>query len=108
MKRIFSILIFFVGLFLLAVHPASAAPASITNFRWTARNDGDPPFVRIAMDLSHAVKAEAAIDEEGKNFQLILRDTAKGSALHQYEWMNGLLISPLSQKKTATPIWISS
>lgn len=37
------------------------------------------------MDLSHAVKAEAAIDEEGKNFQLILRDTAKGSALHQYE-----------------------
>ena len=85
MKRIFSILIFFVSLFLLAVHPASAAPASITNFRWTARNDGDPPFVRIAMDLSHAVKAEAAIDEEGKNFQLILRDTAKGSALHQYE-----------------------
>ena len=85
MKRIFSILIFFVSLFLLTVHPASAAPASITNFRWTARNDGDPPFVRIAMDLSHAVKAEAAIDEEGKNFQLILRDTAKGSALHQYE-----------------------
>lgn len=85
MKRIFSILIFFISLFLLAVYPASAAPASITNFRWTARNDGDPPFVRIAMDLSHAVKAEAAIDEEGKNFQLILRDTAKGSALHQYE-----------------------
>lgn len=99
MKRIFSILIFFVSLFLLAVHPASAAPASITNFRWTARNDGDPPFVRIAMDLSHAVKAEAAIDEEGKNFQLILRDTAKGSALHQYEMDERAIDSPLSQKK---------
>ena len=98
MKRIFSILIFFVSLFLLAVHPASAAPASITNFRWTARNDGDPPFVRIAMDLSHAVKAEAAIDEEGKRVPLFIN----------MKWMNGLLISPLSQKKTATPIWISS
>ena len=59
MKRIFSILIFFVSLFLLAVHPASAAPASITNFRWTARNDGDPPFVRIAMDLSHGFRSSS-------------------------------------------------
>ncbi|MFR8828590.1 MAG: hypothetical protein ACLVHE_03110 [Dialister invisus] len=78
MKRIFSILIFFVGLFLLAVHPASAAPASITNFRWTARNDGDPPFVRIAMDLSHAVKAEAAIDEEGEKFSTDFKRYCQG------------------------------
>ncbi|MFR8056771.1 MAG: hypothetical protein ACLU45_00725 [Dialister invisus] len=68
MKRIFSILIFFVSLFLLAVHPASAAPASITNFRWTARNDGDPPFVRIAMDLSHAVKQKPLLMKKGKIF----------------------------------------
>lgn len=108
MKRIFSILIFFVSLFLLAVHPASAAPASITNFRWTARNDGDPPFVRIAMDLSHAVKAEAAIDEEGKNFQLILRDTAKGSALHQYEMDERAIDFATVSEKMATPIWMSS
>ena len=33
MKRIFSILIFFVSLFLLAVHPASAAPARISDGR---------------------------------------------------------------------------
>ena len=55
MKRIFSILIFFVGLFLLAVHPATTKTAFISIFRLTSRNDGDQPFVRISMDLSHAV-----------------------------------------------------
>lgn len=45
---------------------ALAKDAQVTALRWTSRNDGNPPFVRIAMDLSKAVHAEAAIDDAGK------------------------------------------
>ena len=55
---------------------AASSGASMTNLRWTSRNDGNPPFVRIAMDVTKAVKAEAAIDEEGKNFELVLKNTS--------------------------------
>ncbi len=86
MKKLISTLLFFIiALFAFSQPVSAASPASITDFRWTSRNDGDPPFVRIAMDLSKAVKAEAAIDDEGKNFQVILRNTSKGNAQHQYE-----------------------
>ncbi len=64
---------------------AEAAKSEITDLRWTSRNDGDPPFVRIAMDLSHAVRAEAAMDDSGKNFEILLKDTAKGNAKAQYD-----------------------
>lgn len=62
-----------------------AENAEITSFRWTARNDGDPPFVRIAMDLSKAIHAEAAIDNEGKNFEVILKKTSMGKIASQYD-----------------------
>ena len=69
----------------LAASEACAANAEITDFRWTARNDGDPPFVRIVADLSKAVKAEAAIDASGKNFEVILKDTKKSIGKSQYD-----------------------
>lgn len=69
----------------LAASEACAANAEITDFRWTARNDGDPPFVRIVADLSKAVKAEAAIDTAGKNFEVILKDTKKSIGKSQYD-----------------------
>lgn len=69
----------------LAASEAWAQDAEITDFRWTARNDGDPPFVRIVADLSKAVKAEAAIDTAGKNFEVILKDTKKSIGKSQYD-----------------------
>ena len=54
-----------------AGNEAWAKEAEITDLRWTARNDGDPPFVRIVTDLTKAVQAEAAIDKSGKNFEVI-------------------------------------
>lgn len=62
----------------------AANQTTITQFRWTARNDGNPPFVRIAMDLSKPVHAEAAIDKSGKNFEVVLYNTDKGTAKHEY------------------------
>ena len=64
---------------------AASSGASMTNLRWTSRNDGNPPFVRIAMDVTKAVKAEAAIDEEGKNFELVLKNTSMGNVNDQYD-----------------------
>lgn len=64
---------------------ALAKDAQVTALRWTSRNDGNPPFVRIAMDLSKAVHAEAAIDDTGKNFEVVLKKTSMGSVASQYD-----------------------
>lgn len=64
---------------------ALAKDAQVTALRWTSRNDGNPPFVRIAMDLSKAVHAEAAIDDAGKNFEVVLKKTSMGNVSSQYD-----------------------
>lgn len=64
---------------------ALAKDAQVTALRWTSRNDGNPPFIRIAMDLSKAVHAEAAIDDAGKNFEVVLKKTSMGSVASQYD-----------------------
>lgn len=64
---------------------ALAKDAQVMALRWTSRNDGNPPFVRIAMDLSKAVHAEAAIDDAGKNFEVVLKKTSMGSVASQYD-----------------------
>ena len=68
-----------------AGNEAWAKDAEITDLRWTARNDGDPPFVRIVTDLTKAVQAEAAIDKSGKNFEVILKNTQKSFSGSQYD-----------------------
>lgn len=64
---------------------ALAKDAQLTALRWTSRNDGNPPFIRIAMDLSKAVHAEAAIDDAGKNFEVVLKKTSMGRVASQYD-----------------------
>ena len=91
MKHTIQLFLTFLVLLLLSFflpHLAEAKQATITDLRWTSRNDGDPPFVRIAMDLTKAVHAEAAIDEEGKNFEVILKNTDIGNAKSQYDMDN--------------------
>lgn len=68
-----------------AGNEAWAKDAAITDLRWTARNDGDPPFIRIVTDLTKAVQAEAAIDKSGKNFEVILKNTQKSFSGSQYD-----------------------
>ena len=88
MKPLIKICILLFSFLVLSLQGAVAAENQITGFRATARNDGDPPFVRIAMDLERATHAEAALDDSGKNFELILKHTKAGSALGQYDDMD--------------------
>ncbi len=85
MKYIKTLIAFLALLLLPFAISCEAAKSEITDLRWTSRNDGDPPFVRIAMDLSRAVHAEAAMDSSGKNFELLLKDTSIGKAKPQYD-----------------------
>ena len=78
---------------------ALAKDAQVTALRWTSRNDGNPPFVRIAMDLSKAVHAEAAIDDAGKNFEVVLKKTSMGSVASQYDMVpRAIDFATLSEK----------
>ena len=78
--------ILFAFLFLISLSlTAEAAKSEITDLRWTSRNDGDPPFVRIALELTNAVHAEASMDSDGKNFELLLKNTSMGNAKAQYD-----------------------
>ena len=65
--------------------PVMAKSAEVNSLRWTVHNEGNPPYVRIAMDLTRAVHAEAAIDDAGKNFEVIMRNTAMGNVASQYD-----------------------
>lgn len=87
MKKIFLFLLFLLFLFAALLSPSCEAwaAAEVTDLRWTARNDGNPPFVRIVMDLSQKVKAVAALDDSGKNLEIVLNGTQKGSSVsHDY------------------------
>ena len=89
MKNLFKLLIPLLVLLLIPFGSTSLAKdAQLTDFRWTSRNDGNPPFVRIVMDLSKAVHAEAAMDDSGKNLEVILGNTSKGGTASQFDNMD--------------------
>ena len=63
--------LFLAALFLLFLLPlaggARASAAEVSDLRWSARNDGKPPFVRVVLDLTGSVKAVAALSDDGSN-----------------------------------------
>ena len=62
-----------------------ASAADVTDLRWTARNDGNPPFVRLALDLSQKVKAVAALSSDGKSLEVMLKDSKTNAKVsHDY------------------------
>lgn len=88
MKKTLAFFLLCIMILFSAVVPVRAAETQgiVTDMVWTSRNDGDPPFVRIVLNLSRSVKAEAAIDEAGKNLQVILKNTTKKEGVaHQYD-----------------------
>lgn len=92
MKQLIKVLILFLSFFALTLQGVSAKDNQVTGFRATARNDGNPPFVRIAMDLEKATHAEAALNDSGTNFEVILKNTKAGAALGQYDDMDSRAI----------------
>lgn len=71
---------------------AFASNATVTDLRYSSRNDKNPPFMRVVVDLSKPVYAEAAMDDTGKNLEVILRNTQIGSIPHQYDDMDHRII----------------
>ncbi len=85
MKKILVYGLTLLGTFLLTLAGSAASAADVTDLRWTARNDGNPPFVRMALDLSTKVKAVAALSSDGKSLEVVLKDSKKGSKVaHDY------------------------
>ena len=86
MKKFFLFLLSFLSLFLIPAGTVPAGAAEVTDFRWTARNDGNPRFVRMVLDLSQSVKASAALDKSGQNLEVLLKDSSQGTKVKdQYD-----------------------
>lgn len=77
---------------LLSATYVHANNSTVTNLRYSSRNDKNPPFVRVVVDLSKPVYAEAAMDGQGRNLEVILRNTVIGDIPHQYDDMDRRII----------------
>lgn len=86
MKKIFLIFLTALAVFLWPAGCLSSEAAEVTNFRWTVRNDGNPRFIRMVLDLSQSVKASAALDKSGQNLELVIHKSTQGKAVEdQYD-----------------------
>lgn len=75
MKKIF-LLLSMLTLFLFLPFRFAAA-ADVTSIRWTARNDGKPPFIRMVLDLSGKGEAEASLDSAGETLTIRMKNSQK-------------------------------
>lgn len=73
MKKLF---LFLAALLALLLSGANAYAADVTALRTAARTDGNPPFVRVVLDLSSSVKAVASLDKSGDTLTVVLKDSA--------------------------------
>lgn len=80
MKAIFRFLTALAALLFLPLLAAEAGAAEVTALRTAARTDGNPPFVRIVLDLSASVKAVASLDKSGDTLTVTLKDTEAASS----------------------------
>ena len=80
-QKIFLLVLAFLTLFLLPAGALPASAAEVTDFRWTVRNDGNPPFIRMVLDLSQSVKASAALDKSGQNLEVVLNNSNAGKKI---------------------------
>lgn len=86
MKKLFLFLLAFLSLFLIPAGTLPAGAAEVTDFRWTVRNDGNPRFIRMVLDLSQSVKASAALDKSGQNLEVLLKNSSQGKEVKdQYD-----------------------
>lgn len=86
MKHFFLLILAFLTVLLLPAGILTASAAEVTDFRWTVRNDGNPRFIRMVLDLSQSVKASAALDKSGQNLELVIQKSTMGKAVKdQYD-----------------------
>lgn len=96
MKKIFLI---FAALLALLAAPLSVSAAEVTALRTAARTDGDPPFVRIVLDLSASVKAVASLDKSGDTLSVTLKDAVPASSAAKDYAVNAQNVRSVSLEK---------
>mgnify|MGYP003254627414 FL=1 len=107
MKKFKQWIVLFFILLLLPIGIAKAQNSTITDLRWKARNDGNPPFVRIVMDLSNKVRAEASLDKEGHHLKVLLKNTDKGAIQSNYQ-MDPKTINSISIEQQGNDVCINA
>lgn len=83
MKKIFLFLWAVLAMFLIPAGTLPTGAAEVTDFRWTVRNDRNPPFIRMVLDLSQSVKASAALDKNGQNLEVVLKNSVEGEKIKE-------------------------
>jgi N-acetylmuramoyl-L-alanine amidase len=109
MKKAVTLILLFLSAFLLtAVTEAQAASASITDLRWTTRTDASPHFVRIVMDLTGSVHAEAAIDDSGKNLEIVLKNTSMDDDIDSSYSMNKDIVKNVKVSEHGSDVYLDA
>lgn len=76
MRKIINMLM---ALVVLAIMPVAmlkaASPVDVTDVRWVTRNDAPISYVRIVLDLTNKVEADAMITRDGLSTKIVLKNT---------------------------------
>ena len=109
MKKVLTfILILFTLLIALPFQNASAKGATVDAFRYKTRNDASVPFVRLAMDLSSNVNAEAAIDDNGTKLALVLKNTKLSDWINSSYTINRSIVPSVTFREKGKDVILSA
>jgi len=109
MKKVLTfILILFTLLIALPFQNASAKGATVDAFRYKTRNDASVPFVRLAMDLSSNVNAEAAIDDNGTKLALVLKNTKLSDGINSSYTINRSIVPSVTFREKGKDVILSA
>ena len=78
-RKILSLCMFLL-LMVLPMAVTQAASSEVTDVRWVTRNDAAISYVRVVLDLTKPSSAEATIDSNGTNTEVVLKNTAMKDA----------------------------
>ena len=109
MKKVLTfILILFTLLIALPFQNASAKGTTVDAFRYKTRNDASVPFVRLAMDLSSNINAEAAIDDNGTKLALVLKNTKLSDGINSSYTINRSIVPSVTFREKGKDVILSA
>ena len=109
MKKVLTfILMLFTLLLALPFQDAYAKGTTIDAFRYKTRNDASVPFVRLAMDLSSHINAEAAIDDDGNKLALVLKNTELSNGINKSYTINRSIVPSVTFRQKGKDVIMSA
>lgn len=98
----------FTLLLALPFQDAYAKGTTIDAFRYKTRNDASVPFVRLAMDLSSHINAEAAIDDDGNKLALVLKNTELSNGINKSYTINRSIVPSVTFRQKGKDVIMSA